>query len=122
MIIFTRAILPALPWLLFGLTGMISACSESATATGTGLQPATNQRQSFVAFGHEQPLTEQQLTRLFYLSWPQSHDAIASLLGQPHQTNPGVAESYLMGNGHYATIHYQGGTATGYSLDDSGAY
>jgi len=120
--------------LLFGLTGcadvaadivnsLTDALSHEAIAVGqqTGLVahgegPGPD---AFKMVGSSGQLTQYQTTTLLHLNWPQSHQAIASVLGTPNSRDTN-ADYYTLPNGHTATIHYSGGDATGYSLGDSG--
>ena len=66
-----------------------------------------------------QTLGEDQVRRFLHLGFPQSHGAIANLLGHPEQRSA-AADRYRLPNGHSLTVHYAGPTATGYTLGDSG--
>lgn len=92
----------------------------AAIASKTGLQPQQSEPSvdAFEMVGSGD-LTKQQLNSVFYLQWPQSHEAMAGLLGQPKYRDDG-ADYYTMPNGHSLTVYYAGGVATGYSLGDSG--
>jgi hypothetical protein len=96
--------------------------TQPATATATGWQPEHQQpgQEAFVMAAGGQ-VNEQQINSLFWLTWPQSHDAMVALLGRPSYRSD-VADYYKMPNGHWLVILYQAGNAIGFSLGDSGAF
>lgn len=126
--------LSIIPFLL-GAQFLLLACTKqefeawyegqggAAVASPTGFQPQPASDPSNEAFnmvGSTGSVTEKQLERLFFLNWPQSADAMVSLLGQP-KARDAEYDYYVMPNGHYVLVHYNpaAGTAYGFSLDDS---
>ena len=111
--------------LVLGLTGcgdiisdvingiMAEAVAEVAEQGFQGASP-----KAYTMVGSQQ-LTEHQVLSVLYLSWPQSSQAMSSLLGAPEVRDNG-ADYYTMPNGNQLAIIYNSsGMATGYSLGDS---
>lgn len=99
-----------------GISNEAVAVSQEVGLVAAGSGPSSD---AFTMVGSTGQLTVQQLNTVLHLGWPQSYLAIEGALGQPH-TRDTYADYYTMPNGHKLTIHYSGGTATGYSLGDSG--
>ncbi|MEO1351313.1 MAG: hypothetical protein AAFW84_21305 [Cyanobacteria bacterium J06635_15] len=98
----------------------VSAAMPKAVASKTGLQAQQGQTkaEAFTMAGGS-ALTDHQLLSVLYLQWPQSHEAIAGLLGTPGYRDD-QADYFTMPNGHTLTVYYAGGEAIGYTLGDSG--
>ena len=99
---------------------MTLGITQPAIATATGWQSTHLQpdQDAFVMVATGQ-VNEAQINSLFWLTWPQSHEAMTDLLGYPAQQDD-HADYYTMPNGHGLTVYYNGGYAFGYSLGDSG--
>lgn len=102
------------------ISDVINGITSEATAvvedTKQGFQKASSKAYTMVG---TQQLTEHQMLSVLYLNWPQSYQAMSSLLGAPEVRDDG-ADYYTMPNGNQLAILYNSsGMATGYSLGDS---
>jgi hypothetical protein len=100
------------------------ACSISLAVVGS-IWANNTQAQSFgsplaspdsptVCSGYPGTLGEKQLVTLFNLSFPQSGDAMASLLGSPRQYDR-TFDYYLTENSNtWVSVEYQGNSAIAY--------
>ncbi len=99
-----------------GISNEAVAVSQEVGLVAAGSGPSSD---AFAMVGSTGQLTAHRLTTVLHLGWPQSYQAIEGALGLPHTCDT-YADYYTMPNGHTLTIHYSGGSATGYSLGDSG--
>lgn len=98
----------------------IDGSGGAAVAQNTGFQKSTDAEptEAFNMVGSSGAVTSDQLAKLFYLSWPQSGEAMVDLLGQPAQRDQ-TRDFYRMPNGHWLVIYYDPTGAYGFSMGDS---
>lgn len=102
------------------ISDVVNAIAAEAVAVteeaGQGFQEPSSKAYTMVG---SQQLTEHQVLSVLYLSWPQSYEAMSSLLGAP-DARDNQADHYTMPNGNQLAILYSSsGMAIGYSLGDS---
>ena len=100
------------------VNGITNEATAAVTSTTEGYQaPSTADPYVYVSSG--QQLSEHQLVSIFYLAWPQSGEAVYSLLGPPNNRS-GAYDYYVMPNGNAMAIEYNAnGFAIDYHLGDS---
>ena len=82
---------------------------QPSAAPSLGLQP----------YGVDGELSETDITRLLYLQFPQSYNAISNEFGFSAYRDS-TTDYYKLPNGRWAAIRYVGATATGVNFSDSG--
>ena len=82
---------------------------QSSAAPPPGLQP----------YGVDGELSETDITRLLYLQFPQSYNAISNEFGFPAYRDS-TTDYYRLPNGRWAAIRYVGATAMEVNFSDSG--
>lgn len=104
--------------ILLALTLGAIGCSGGAVAEKLGLVESPTASPDGFSMVGSKTLTEEQISRLLYLQWPQSAEAIEDLLGYPNvrETN---ADYYVMPNGKSLTIFFSEGKAVQFAIGES---
>lgn len=106
-------------YLFIGLALSAIGCSGGAVAEKVGLveAPLTQQPDGFVMV-ESGKVSEAQLVRFLYLQFPQSAEAIESVLGIPYLRDD-AADYYRLQNGKNLTVYYADGKAVRFSIGES---
>ena len=101
---------------LFILSALLTSCMAPAYAPPMGPLPGEFSPHGGSQYGRSGEVTDQEVTTVEYLAWPQTRADLTGLLGYPmHFTE--YADYYQASGGRWLVIYYSGPHGHGYSLE-----